>query len=63
MKVKNSPMPSPSDIAYIERGIFDYIEDCLRDKQVDYTSPSHDFIRNEVLREVRSRIFSSVQPK
>lgn len=60
---KTSPMPSPSDIAYIERGIYDYIMDCLREKPVDYTSPQHDFVRNEVLKEMRVRISSSVKPK
>lgn len=60
---KIHPMPSPSDVAYIEPGIFDYIMDVLREKQVNYSSPQADFIYNEVVKDVRKRIVCSIQPK
>lgn len=60
---KNLVMPSPSDVAYIEPGVHAYIMDILRDKQVDYRSPHHDLIYNQVVAELRKRICSSVQSK
>lgn len=56
-------MPSPSDIAYIEPGIFAYIMDVLRERHVDYKSSHAELVRNEVIKELRCRIVSSIQPK
>lgn len=56
-------MPSPTDVAYIEAGIHDFIMDVLREKAVNYNSPHADFIRNEVIKEIRQRICSSIKPK
>lgn len=56
-------IPSPSDIAYIDKGIHAYIMDVLRDKRVDYKSDHADLIYNQVVRELRERICSSVRPK
>lgn len=61
--LKTHPMPSPSDIAYIEPGVFAYIMDVLREKQVNYSSPQSDFIYNEVVKDVRKRIECSIKPK
>lgn len=60
---KSLRMPSPSDVAYIDEGIFAYIMDVLREKRVDYKSPQHELIYNQVVREVRERIECSIQPK
>lgn len=60
---KNLTMPSPIDIAYIEPGVHAYIMDVLRDKRVDYQSPMHDLIYNEIVRDLRKRIECSVQSK
>lgn len=56
-------MPSPSDVAYIEAGIHAYLMDVLREKRVDYKSPNCDLIYNEIVKELRCRIESSVKPK
>lgn len=56
-------MPSPSDIAYIEPGIFAYIMYVLREKHVDYQSSHAELIRNEVIRDIRWKIECSIQPK
>lgn len=58
-----TPMPSPSDVAYIEDGVHALIMDVLRDKPITYSSPLHDFIYNEVVKEARIRICSSIRPK
>lgn len=56
-------MPNPSDIAYVDRGVFDFIMSVLRYKNVNYSSPHHDLIYNQVVKDVRERICSSIQPK
>lgn len=56
-------MPSPSDVAYIEPGVFAYILDVLREKRVDYKSSHADLIYNEAVKELRCRITSSIQSK
>ena len=61
--LNDAPMPSPSDVAYIERGVFNYIMDVLREKKVTYSSPQCYFIHNEVVKELRKRIVCSIQPK
>lgn len=61
--VKSLVMPSPSDVAYIEPGIHEFIMDVLREKRVDYRSPHHDLIYNQVVAELRERICSSVKSK
>ncbi|QHJ81053.1 MAG: hypothetical protein [Bacteriophage sp.] len=61
--MKQNPMPSPTDVAYIEAGIHDFIMDVLRERAVNYNSPHADFIRNEVIKEIRQRICSSIKPK
>lgn len=63
MTTKTSRMPSPSDIAYIDIGIFDYILDVLRERQVTYSSQQADFIYNEVVKDIKERIVCSIQPK
>lgn len=60
---KSTMMPSPSDIAYVDEGVFAYIMDILREVRVDYKSQPCDFIKNEVLKEARARICASIQPK
>lgn len=62
-KTSTSPMPSPSDIAYIDDGIFAYLMDVLRERKVTYQSPACDLIYNEVIKDVRKRICASIQPK
>lgn len=57
------PMPSPSDIAYIDEGVFAYIMDVLRERTVSYSSPVCDLIYNEVIKDVRKRVCASIQPK
>lgn len=56
-------MPSPSDIAYIDEGVFAYIMDVLRERTVSYSSPVCDLIYNEVIKDVRKRVCASIQPK
>lgn len=63
MTAKNLRMPTPSDVAYIDRGIHDYIMDVLREKRVNYTSPHHDLIYNQIVSELKVRICASIQPK
>lgn len=60
---KNLRMPSPSDVAYVDAGIFAYLMDVLREKQVNYSSPQADFIHNEVVKDIKKRIVCSIQPK
>lgn len=60
---KNIRMPSPSDVAYVDPGVFAYIMDILRESRVDYRSAQHEFVKNEVLKEARARICASIQPK
>lgn len=59
----NFPMPSPSDIAYIDRGVYMYIVDVLREKRVSYDSPHCDLIYNEIVKDLQRRICSSIKPK
>lgn len=56
-------MPSPSDIAFIDEGVFAYIMDVLRERKVTYQSPACDLIYNEVIKDVRKRVCASIQPK
>lgn len=60
---KNLRMPSPSDVAYIDAGVHAYIMDVLREKRVDYKSPQHDLIYNQVVTEIKKLICSSIQSK
>ncbi|QHJ79433.1 MAG: hypothetical protein [Caudoviricetes sp.] len=57
------PQPSPSNLRYIDRDVHEFIVDLLRTTRVSYNSPHHDFIRNEVLEEVRRRFESCVKPR
>ncbi len=67
MTAKNSksgdtPMPSPADVAYIDKGVFNYIMDVLRERTTTYSSPHADFIHNEVVKDIRKRIVCYIQP-
>lgn len=55
--------PSPSNVVYIEKETYEFIMDVLRPTRTDYRSPQHEFIRNEVLKDVERVIKSSIQPK
>ncbi|WYM31510.1 hypothetical protein VL73_28 [Erwinia phage VL73] len=63
MTTKMTPRPSASDIAYIERGIYEYLMDILEPSTTDYTSDHSEFIRNEVLKDIKRKVSWAIQPK
>lgn len=60
-RISESEYPSPDNVTNLDLPTYAFLDDVLRVPSTNYRSEMHEFIRREVIQELRGIVFSCVK--